>query len=102
MWAGKGISMSAAPEITAVATDAELSTRDAEILDFERQWWRYSGAKEQSIRERFDMTPAHYYQVLNVLLEDPRAVAYDPILVRRLLRLRQARHQARSARRVVS
>lgn len=92
--------MSAVPDNNSVASGMALSARDAEILEFERQWWRYSGAKEQSIRTRFDMTPAHYYQVLSALLEDPRAVAHDPILVRRLLRLREARHQARSARRV--
>lgn len=79
-----------------------LSARDAAILDFERQWWRFSGAKEQSVRETFDMTPAHYHQVLSALLESPDALAYDPILVKRLLRLRDARHQARSARRVTN
>lgn len=92
--------MSAQPSDSSAGVAAGLSARDAEILEFERQWWRYSGAKEQSIRERFDMTPAHYYQVLSALLEDPRAVAHDPILVRRLLRLRETRHLARSARRV--
>ncbi|MFZ9354462.1 MAG: DUF3263 domain-containing protein, partial [Candidatus Nanopelagicales bacterium] len=31
--------------------DFELTPRDKEILEFERQWWKYSGAKEQAIRE---------------------------------------------------
>jgi hypothetical protein len=26
-----------------------LSARDAEILAFERQWWKFAGAKEQAI-----------------------------------------------------
>jgi len=76
-----------------------LNEREMAILAFERQWWRFSGAKEQSIRAEFDMTPAVYHQVLSALLDDPRALEFDPILVRRLLRLRQARHQARIARR---
>lgn len=83
----------------AMAAAVGLSPVEASILDFEREWWRFSGAKEQSIRERFDMTPAHYHQVLGALLDDARALAYDPILVKRLTRLRHARHQARTARR---
>lgn len=85
----------------AMAAAVGLSALEASILDFEREWWRFSGAKEQSIRERFDMTPAHYHQVLGALLDDARALAYDPILVKRLTRLRHARHQARTARRSV-
>ncbi|MBU6213400.1 MAG: DUF3263 domain-containing protein [Actinomycetales bacterium] len=78
---------------------SSLTEREKAILAFERQWWRFSGAKEQSIRAEFDMTPAVYHQVLSALLEDPQALEFDPILVRRLLRLRQTRHQARVARR---
>ena len=82
-----------------VAPSAALTEREMAILAFERQWWRFSGAKEQSIRAEFDITPAVYHQTLSALLDDPRALEFDPILVRRLLRLRQARHQARTARR---
>ena len=84
-----------------LASAVGLTELEAAILDFEREWWRFSGAKEQSIRERFDLTPAHYHQVLGALLDDARALAYDPILVKRLTRLRHARHQARTARRSV-
>lgn len=78
----------------------ELSARDAAILDFERQWFRYPGAKEQGIREQFDMTATHYYQVLNNLLDDPAALAHDPLLVKRLRRLRESRQRTRSAKRL--
>src|SRR5947208_9534366 len=78
----------------------ELSDRDQEILAFERQWWKYAGAKEQAIRELFDMSAARYYQVLNALLDRPEAVAHDPMLVKRLRRLRASRQRARSARRL--
>ncbi len=45
----------------------ELSARDREILAFERQWWKYAGAKEQAVRDLFDMSATRYYQVLNTL-----------------------------------
>jgi hypothetical protein len=78
----------------------ELSERDREILAFERQWWKYAGAKEQAVRELFDMSATRYYQVLNALLDRPEALAADPMLVKRLRRLRSARQRARSARRL--
>jgi Protein of unknown function (DUF3263) len=80
------------------ATD--LSERDQQILAFERQWWRYAGAKEQAIRDLFDMSATRYYQVLNSLIDRPEAIAHDPMLVKRLRRLRAARQRARSARRL--
>jgi hypothetical protein len=82
------------------AATAQLSPRDQEILAFERQWWKYAGAKEQAIRELFDMSATRYYQVLNALIDRPDALACDPMLVKRLRRLRSARQRARSARRL--
>jgi hypothetical protein len=83
------------------AIDAlELSTRDREILAFERQWWKYAGAKEQAVRELFDMSATRYYQVLNTLIDSPAALALDPMLVKRLRRMRATRQRARSARRL--
>jgi hypothetical protein len=79
---------------------AALSERDRDILDFERQWWKYAGAKEQAVREKFDMSSTRYYLVLNALIDRPEALAHDPLLVRRLRRLRAARQRARSARRL--
>ena len=83
----------------AVAADG-LSRRDREILAFERQWWKYAGAKEQAIRELFDMSTTRYYQVLNALIDTPAALAADPMLVKRLRRLRASRQRQRSARRL--
>ncbi len=77
-----------------------LSSRDQDILCFERSWWEFAGAKEQAIREKFDMSATRYYQVLNVLIDREAALAYDPLLVKRLRRLRMARQKARSARRL--
>ena len=77
-------------------TTAELSERDREILEFERQWWKYAGAKETAVRERFDMTSTRYYQVLTSILDQPAALVYDAQLVNRLTRLRSARRQTRT------
>jgi hypothetical protein len=79
---------------------SRLADRDRQILDFERQWWRYAGAKEQAVRDLFDMSATRYYQVLNALIDSPEALAYDPMLVKRLRRLRATRQRARSARRL--
>ncbi len=78
----------------------ELTARDREIIAFERQWWKYAGAKEQAIRELFDMSATRYYQVLNALIDNPAAIEADPMLVKRLRRLRSSRQRARSARRL--
>jgi hypothetical protein len=85
---------------TPEGADRSLSDRDRRILDFERQWWKYAGAKEQAVRELFEMSATRYYQVLNALIDSPAALAHDPMLVKRLRRMRASRQRARSARRL--
>jgi hypothetical protein len=85
---------------TSNATYSELDRRECEILAFEAQWWKYAGAKEQAIHELFGMTSTRYYQVLNALLDKPAALAADPMLVKRLRRLRSTRQLSRQAGRV--
>jgi hypothetical protein len=75
----------------------ELSERDRAVLDFEHRWWRHQGAKEQAVREVFDLSATRYYQLLNRLLDDPAALAAEPVLVQRLRRLRAARTRSASA-----
>ncbi len=82
------------------AVPSGLSDRDRAILEFERQWWKYAGAKESAVREQFDMSATRYYQVLNALIDRPDALEADPLLVRRLRRLRSQRQRQRSARRL--
>lgn len=77
-----------------------LTDRDREILAFERQWWKYAGAKEQAIRDLFGLSGTRYYQVLNALVDNPASLEHDPMLVKRLRRLRSSRQRARSARRL--
>jgi Protein of unknown function (DUF3263) len=78
---------------------AGLSDLEFEILGFEKQWWQYPGTKEKAVRERFALSPTRYYQLLNELIDKQAALAAEPLLVRRLRRLRAARQKARSARR---
>lgn len=76
-----------------------LTPQQADILDFEMSWWKYTGAKEGVIREKFDMSATRYYQALNALLDNPAALAHDPMTVRRLRRIRTARREARETHR---
>ncbi|MQA04619.1 MAG: DUF3263 domain-containing protein [Streptosporangiales bacterium] len=89
----------AAQSRAAADVPGELSERDAEILAFERKWWKYAGAKEQAIRDLFGMPATRYYQILNALIDRPEALEHDPMLVKRLRRMRASRQRARSARR---
>lgn len=82
------------------AEEAGLDDRERDILDFERDWWKFAGAKEQAIRERFDLSSTRYYQLLNELIDSDRALVYDPMLVKRLRRMRAARQRKRAARRL--
>jgi hypothetical protein len=94
--------MSVVPHEHADRSDlaGKLSARDVEILAFERQWWKFAGAKEQAVRDKFGMSATRYYQTLNALIDDPAALAHDPLLVKRLRRLREARQRSRSAKRL--
>ena len=75
-----------------------LSDRDRDILRFEGEWRRHVGAKEEAIRADLGLSPARYYQLLGRLLETAEAQAHDPMLVKRLRRLRDARQHARVTR----
>jgi hypothetical protein len=85
------------PPASAQVANAGLSRREHEMLTFERQWWRRAGAKETAIRDRFDLSPTRYYQALNALVDRPDALAADPLLIRRLRRVRAARQRTRSS-----
>ncbi|MBC7463436.1 MAG: DUF3263 domain-containing protein [Actinobacteria bacterium] len=75
-----------------------LSDLESRILEFERNWWRYAGAKESAIKELFDLNAPRYYQLLNDLIDREDALVASPMLVKRLRRLRLARMNARSGR----
>lgn len=75
---------------------SELSELEVAVLEFERRWWKYGGAKDHAIRERFDMSATSYFQILNSLLDNPAALASDPMLVKRLRRIRSTRQSERA------
>ncbi|TFD61457.1 DUF3263 domain-containing protein [Cryobacterium suzukii] len=87
-----------APPARSVPGLTQLSERDAAVLAFERQWWRHVGAKEEAIRATFGLSAARYYQLLAALVDSPLALAFDPMLVNRLQRMRSARSEARASR----
>jgi Protein of unknown function (DUF3263) len=72
-----------------------LSDRDRAVLEFERSWWTEAGPKEVAIRARLGLSPARYRQILNALVDSDEAEVFDPLLVRRLRRRREARRRAR-------
>jgi len=67
------------------------------VLDFEREAWKLTVTKERAIRERFGFSPSRYHQVLHRIIDRPEALVYDPMLVRRLRRVREVRRRARTA-----
>jgi hypothetical protein len=79
-------------------SDHSLSDLEFRILEFERSWWRFAGAKESAIKDLFDLSAPRYYQILNDLIDRPDALEASPMLVKRLRRLRQARTAARTTR----
>lgn len=75
-----------------------LTGHQQEILDFERQWWRFAGAKAVEIERQLGMTPVAYYRELNAVIDLPAAMQHDPTLVRRLQRARTLRRRRRASR----
>jgi hypothetical protein len=73
----------------------ELAERERSILTLERRGFSGPGAKERAIREELGLAPVRYYQLLNALLDDPRALATDPVTVNRLRRIRESRRTER-------
>lgn len=87
-----GRAVNEAPSAPTGLTDDEKA-----MLELERSWWKHVGVKETLVRERFGISPTVYYARLNRLLDRPEAMAADPMTVRRLQRLRDARRAQRSA-----
>ncbi len=78
-----------------------LTQRDRDILDFERSWWSATSPKDVQIREQFELSATRYYQLLGEMLDTDDAMAYDPMVVKRLQRQRDRRRRARLEPRVI-
>ncbi len=77
-----------------------LTERDQAIIEFEQSWWSEDASKESIIRERFELSTTRYYELLGELIDSDEAYAYDPLVIRRLRRLRDRRRKARFERRI--
>jgi hypothetical protein len=93
------VGTASAPSASA-SEEAGLDERERRILDFERDAWRLKVAKERAIRETFGISATRYHQLLHRAVDRPEALAYDPMLVRRLRRLREIRRKRRTAHRL--
>lgn len=94
---GAGSLRAVTPPQRQPALAPELDERSKRILDFEREAWRLDVPKARAIRERFGFSPTRYHQLLHRAVDHPGALAYDPMLVRRVRRLREARRRRRVA-----
>jgi hypothetical protein len=83
-------------EESSLQVQSLLSDLEVRILDFERQWWKYAGAKDAAIKELFQISAKEYYELLNNLIDREDALAASPLLIKRLRRLREARISSRS------
>lgn len=70
-----------------------LSARDKLVLDFERSWWLLPGPKDRAIQEHLGVSAATYYKTLRRLIDDPEAMRYDPLTIRRLGRMKTGRER---------
>ena len=77
-----------------------LTERDRAIIEFERSWWSEEGSKESIIRERFELSTTRYYELLGDLIDSDEAYGFDPLVIRRLRRMRDRRRRARFERQI--
>ncbi|MDE0846610.1 MAG: hypothetical protein ACI85J_001320 [Candidatus Poriferisodalaceae bacterium] len=79
-----------------------LTEREKDILDFEQSWWSLSIPREQAVRERFQLTETEYVELLELLIATEAALEAEPLLVRRLRRMKDRRRQEHVARRTAA
>ena len=80
------------------SSSAELTELEKAVLVFEQSWTLKPEAKDEAIRQTFDITPTKYYQILSELLDFRPALEFDPMLVKRLQREREQRRRSRDIR----
>ena len=78
--------------------DGALDERSIRVLAFEGRAWQQAGLKAEAIREEFGISAARYYRILGELIDSPAALRHDPMLVKRLQRMREARAATRARR----
>lgn len=74
-----------------------LTDHERALLDFERHWWRYGATRADAARARFGLGGTEHRRMVGALMDRPEALAHDPVLVRRLRRMRVSHRTTRSA-----
>ena len=80
---------------TGNAAGVPLSKIEMSLIEFERTWWEDDQPKDQAIAEQFSLTTAEYYEQLHALIDSDEALEHDPLVVRRLRRMRDRRRRER-------
>lgn len=75
-----------------------MTDDEKRMLDLAGQRWNYPGSLEQRVRDEFGISLTRFYQRVNQLVDTEEALAYAPITVNRLRRLRGGRGVSRAAR----
>lgn len=76
---------------------APLTDEQKAMLELAGTHYKYAGAKEAAMRDQFGMSPTIFWVEVNRLLSYTPALAWNPMLVGRLIRLREARKAVRTA-----
>ena len=82
---------------TGNAHGVPLSKLEMQLIEFERTWWSDDQPKDAAVAEQFSLTTAEYYEQLHALIDSDEALEHDPLVVRRLRRMRDRRRRERFA-----
>lgn len=75
-----------------------MTDDEKRMLDLAGQRWNYPGSLEQRLRDEFGISLTRFWQRVSQLVDTEEALAYAPITVNRLRRLREGRVVSRAAR----
>lgn len=77
-------------------TTAPLTDHELQLLHLAGAPLHLPGQREHAIHEQLALTPTQFWQRVNALLDDERALAHDPALIYRLRRVRERNRPGRS------
>jgi len=78
-----------------------LTDRDKSILKLAVAPYKYPAARERQATEAFGLSPVHFWQEVNRLVDHPEAYRWDPQTVNLLFRRRIHRDRPRLASRIL-
>lgn len=68
-----------------------LTDDDRRMIDFAAKRWNYAGLQAAAVEREFGMSITRYWQRVNQLIDREDALAYSPVVVNRLRRIRSTR-----------